>query len=157
MAGDIPFRRWEWIECWWRHYGETSHLDAPESDLDRRLLLPAVFDDGEWIGVGPWQLVPTGQRQHTIRFLGDGEVCSDYLGILALPGRELQVAAALAAWLEKLRAPSANRGAAGWNRLEMNAVYEHDPALRRLLEGLSDAGCSVHVRRGPTCWRIELA
>jgi len=21
LAGDVPFRRWEWLEAWWRHLG----------------------------------------------------------------------------------------------------------------------------------------
>ncbi|HEV2972908.1 MAG TPA: hypothetical protein VGY55_23270, partial [Pirellulales bacterium] len=24
LSQDIPFRRWEWMEGWWRHYGQTS-------------------------------------------------------------------------------------------------------------------------------------
>jgi hypothetical protein len=31
LAGDIPFRRWEWLGAWWRHYGHG-----------RRLFIPAV-------------------------------------------------------------------------------------------------------------------
>ena len=90
LAADIPFRRWEWCTSWWLNYGGAN----------RSLLVLLVTDaEGTLVGVAPWFLETNVISGRTIRFLGSGEVCSDYTSVLAACGQEQLVAQMVANWL----------------------------------------------------------
>ncbi len=73
LANGVPFRRWQWLENWWRVYGE-----CPDGEAGRESLTLAVCDTtGTLIGLAPWYLEHSSQYGRVIRFLGSGEVCSD--------------------------------------------------------------------------------
>ena len=45
LAGNVPFRRFEWLTTWWRHYRQP----------DWKLFVITVREaDGELIGLAPW-------------------------------------------------------------------------------------------------------
>src|SRR5262245_40582089 len=93
----IPFRRWEWAEAWWRHYGGDAN-GRPKRN--RELFVLTIWDDCEQlVAIAPWYYLRTRSGARVIRFLGDGEVCSDYVTVLCRPGREDGVAEAIADWL----------------------------------------------------------
>src|SRR6185295_17564429 len=93
LARGVPFRRWEWLEAWWRHYGcRADGRSLPNYELN---LLAVWNDDKHLIGVAPWYRRRTKSGARTIRFLGDGEVCSDYLSILCRSQDEAQIVAAV--------------------------------------------------------------
>jgi CelD/BcsL family acetyltransferase involved in cellulose biosynthesis len=141
LAGDIPFRRWEWLGAWWRHYGHG-----------RRLFIPAVLDDaGEVVGLAPWFLETHPALGRVVRVLGSGEVCSDYLSLLAAPGQETAVADAVAEWLH---GEAAERRL--WELVELDGVPKDDSAVWRLIERLAAKGETLHRRDGLNAWRIEL-
>ncbi len=154
LDGGVPFRSWPWLECWWRHYGAPHELyvllvqdDSPTADARESL-----------IGAAPWFLESSGPRGRAVRMLGSGEVCSDYMGLLALPGREEDVARAVAGWLT--RAAEARNGSDrndSWDLLELTGVASTDATIAQLVALLAESGCSVHRRPGPNCWRIELS
>jgi CelD/BcsL family acetyltransferase involved in cellulose biosynthesis len=154
LTGDVPFRRWEWLNSWWRCYGD------PDADVYRReLLVLAVFADGHLIGGAPWYMEASATLGNVIRFLGDGEACSEYLGVLCVPGQEEAVATALAEVLAGAQRPVdgfAPPLVQEWDLLELNSVYERDVAVRRLLEKVAGVGFLVHGSHGPACWRIDL-
>jgi len=99
LAGDVPFRRWEWLAGWWRHYGQTAK--------GRRHLAVAVVKDstGQVIGLTPWYLQQSLVEGRVLRWLGGDEVCSDHLSLLCLPGCQQQVAEALAEWFSQAESP----------------------------------------------------
>jgi len=99
----------------------------------------------------------TGGR--VLRFLGTGEVCSDYLSILTQPGREEEVADALAQWLtEAATGSSGSNGHARnrWDLIELTGVDATEPAVDRLIECMRGRGNAVDRRSGDACWRINL-
>ena len=74
LAAGVPFRSFEWLESWWPAYGDAA---------DRELFALAAFDSrGELVGLAPWYVERSASDRRAIRFLGSGEVCSDYLTIL---------------------------------------------------------------------------
>ncbi len=147
LARDVPFRRWEWLESWWRAYG---------ADPGKGLFTLAVYDDrDELVGLAPWYLERWGSRRKVIRFLGSGEVCSDYLTILCRDGREEEVTRALADWLCSAQAGSAG-GRPGWDLLELGGVDRGDKTVNRLVEHLAARGNLVHRRDRSSCWRVNL-
>jgi CelD/BcsL family acetyltransferase involved in cellulose biosynthesis len=141
----VPFRSFEWLESWWQAYGVGS---------DKELLALAAFDqDGQLVGLAPWYLGPAPHR--AIRFLGSGEVCSDYLTVLCRTGCEDQVTLALADWL--CAAPDgANNQRPSWELLELAGIDQEDRTVARLLDHLVACGNIVHRRNRSSCWRVKL-
>jgi len=156
LARGVPFRQWAWLAPWWRTYGEESGIAGPK----RALFVLAVRDlAGELVGLAPWYVQQTAAQGRVLRFLGGGEVCSDYLSILCRPDGEEAVAEALAAWLTEVPAdPADGPGLESdrWDLLELSGVDAEDRAVARLADHLQARGNSVHRRPGPNCWRIAL-
>jgi CelD/BcsL family acetyltransferase involved in cellulose biosynthesis len=81
----------EWLEPWWRHFGQG-----------RELQLICVREGGMLIGLLPLfaeKVRLGGVDVRRLAFLGDGDTGCDYLDVLAEPGREREV---LERCLEKL-------------------------------------------------------
>ncbi len=141
LAGGVPFRRFEWFEAWWRHYGRPGW----------ELLLVVVEDEfGRPIGIAPFYRAGGMVRGRIVRLLGSGEVCSEYQTLLAQSGREVEVAAAIANWFDS---PAAGE----WDELVLSAVAQADPAVGALAAEFSRREFGVHQRRGMCCWRTALA
>lgn len=157
LAGPVPFQSWDWLEAWWRHYGIRESGEGPASEL----CLVAVSDDeGTLRGLAPWYLSHTWTQGRVLRFLGTGEVCSDYLSLLVAPGWEARVLDVLATWLcgKRLsggRAPTGDPTPA-WDALELEAVPQHDARIGELVERMSWFGAPVERQPGPNCWRLNL-
>jgi len=146
LARGVPFRRFEWHQSWWRHYGA-----APRSkDCRRELFVLAVHDDaGQLVGVAPWYLERSAAQGRVLRFLGSGEVCSDYCSVLCPAEFESEVASALADGLSGELHKT-------WDLLMLTGVDAKDMATRRLVAELTDRGNLAHHAPGPACWRVAL-
>lgn len=142
LAQGQPFRSWEWQVAWWRHYGTLR---------GRRLHTLAYFDGAQLIGLLPCYRRMTALGR-VLRPLASGEVCSEYLGLLALPGRESEVARALAATLSA-RSPSLD--GAGWELLLLDAQDPADRALRLLTDELARLGHPLAQSAGAACWQLH--
>jgi CelD/BcsL family acetyltransferase involved in cellulose biosynthesis len=172
LAGGVPFRRWEWVEAWWRHYG-CREDGAPKPG--RELFVLTVWNDNdELIGIAPWYRILTRSGARVVRFLGDGEVCSDYVSILCHNDQEEHVAEALADWLtirnqiDSRRASTTTQpakdahqiqlstGDCRWDRLELTGTIATDTAMEKLLAKLKNEGNLVHYRRPMNVWRASL-
>ena len=146
LSEDIPFRSWSWLSGWWRHYGPGPG----RRDRARSLFVLGVFDqEAHLIGLAPWYLDHSTWQGRVLRFLGTGEVCSEYLGVLAAPGLEDTVVLSLVHWLS-----SARRDV--WDLLELTGIGAEDGVVVRLAEGLAAHGNLIHRRAGVNCWRIAL-
>ena len=95
LARGVPFRSWAWLSSWWRHYGPQS-----PGDPSTRLMVLGVLDtSGRLAGIAPWYLKRSAAKGWVLRWLGSGEVCSDYASILCMPEDADRVTEALAAYL----------------------------------------------------------
>jgi len=90
----------DWLETWWRVFGD-----------ERRLQVVRVHDGQQLVGLGLFTMRPIlrhGVRTHTrLEVLGTGEeeaeeVGTEYPDLIALPGKEEAVAAAIAGALHKI-------------------------------------------------------
>ena len=140
LAGAVPFRRFEWIESWWRHYR-----------LPGWRLFTLVVEDasGRPAAIAPWYVAPTSSGGRVVRWLGSGEVCSEYLTVLTRTGDEAAAAAALADWLS-------SEGSDDWDLLLLEAVESGEPATTALSTEFARRGLTVHARPALNCWRCEL-
>jgi len=103
------FQTWEWSAAWWKHQGRG-----------KRLFALVVSDNDTVVGIAPFFTLPGPLR--TLQLVGTGG--SDYLDLLAAPGQEAAVAAAVAQWLRE------NRSAWDWADLQQikpGAVAEQLP------------------------------
>jgi CelD/BcsL family acetyltransferase involved in cellulose biosynthesis len=140
LAGDVPFRRPDWLEPWWRHYR------LPDWEL---FVLVVEDAASRVVGLAPWYLASTPGQGRVLRFLGSGEVCSEYLTVSSQAGMERATATALAEWLS-------GEASDDWDLLELSPVESGDPGLKELVAQFAERGHTVHQRPGMDCWRIEL-
>jgi CelD/BcsL family acetyltransferase involved in cellulose biosynthesis len=140
LANEIPFRRFEWLATWWKHYRQ------PHWDL---FVVTACEEDGELVGLLPLYLSKSLLHGRVLRFLGSGEVCSDYLTLLTAEGLQHEVTAQVANWLT-------DEGQPDWDSLELVGVDQGDVTINLLAELLGFRGFGVHYRAGENCWRIKL-
>ena len=153
LAGGIPFRGWDWLSTWWRHY---EQCDGDRNPV-RRLFTLGVFDGtGRLVGVAPWYLERSRSRGRVVRFLGSGEVCSDYMSLLCQPGRESRVAEELAQWLTGRGVEDSDSGNREWDMIELTGVDARDEAVAQFAKELTGLGSRVHSRPGPNCWKVSL-
>ena len=174
LAAGVPFRSWEWLEAWWRHYG--CHEDGRPKRDHQLFVLTVWDDDNRLVAIAPWYRLRTRSSARVIRFLGDGEVCSDYLTILCRSGQENHATDALADWLtvrnqafasSKYSVSPEHRSNTSspqqrtdsdyrWDRLEFTGVAASDTTINHLLATLQACGNMIHHGRTPNSWRIAL-
>jgi hypothetical protein len=160
LAGDIPFRSWDWLATWWKHYGvgsgEPSPNRPPRTD-ERQLYVLAVYDEKrgdarpnerQLIGIAPWYLDRTAIHGNVLRWLGSGEVCTDHLSLICLRENQQRVAAAVAHEL------AANLD--DWDRLDLGAVDANDEAIEELVIAFEERECIVSRQAADSCWILEL-
>jgi CelD/BcsL family acetyltransferase involved in cellulose biosynthesis len=148
LAGDTPFRRWQWLASWWDQYGDGNEL-----------FVLCVRDDAEnLLGVAPFWIETSRTRGRILRLLGGGEVCTDYAGVFAKTGSEDAVTKMLADWLVNTATDKKDRSGdrVRWDLMELTGVAEHDETTRQLIEKIGSLGNTVHERPGMNCWRIAL-
>lgn len=145
MTHSVAFRHSTWLHAWWRHYQAGREL----------FVLRVANDHDEVVGIAPWYMETTVRHGRVIRPLGNGEVCSDYLSILATPEYEEGVAESLSQWL--MDAANGRYAAEQrWDLLALDSVRADEILMDRLFQHLKDAGNYVCRRDATHCWRLEL-
>jgi len=144
LASGCIFRSWTWLSTWWRHYGE--------GDRRRELRVFLAFREPSTkpeslAGVLPCYVDSSWTQGRVLRLLGDGEACSDHVGLLALPSVASDAA-------EHITVHLAARG--DWDLLELEGVDGNDVATVRLHEALALHDCMARRVRGEQCWVIDL-
>jgi CelD/BcsL family acetyltransferase involved in cellulose biosynthesis len=106
----------EWLVPWWEHFG-----------ADRDLCCIAVFDCERLVGFLPLFSELTrfaGIPARRVAFVGDGATGCDYLDILAAPGRETDVRAAV---LDAL-------GELSWDVCDLDSLWRDSPTAHFLAQ-----------------------
>lgn len=140
----VPFRSFEWVTTWWKHYGQA---------VERRQLHVVVIRNDEQLGseqvlaIAPWYIELSRTRGRIVRWLGSGEVCSDHPTILCKDKDRMAVVDALARHLLQSE---------DWNRLVLEAIDEQDELMAEFSERMAAAGCSVSRQSEGNCWCIQL-
>ncbi|MDA7950339.1 MAG: GNAT family N-acetyltransferase [Pirellulaceae bacterium] len=146
LTEKVPFRQWQWLVPWWKHYGNEDQL----------YVLAVYLDETEktLVGIAPWYLREERGKGRTIRFLGDGEVCTDYQAILVQPNHQQEVSQTLAMWLTERASSAESRW--NWDLLEFEGCITSEITLTHFFEELEGLGNSVDFTEGEHCWRITL-
>ncbi len=128
-----PFLAWEWLYTWWRSFGSRRGvwiLEAREPDATLAGLL-VLSARPSAMGVRRWRL------------LGNGVTGADSLDVLARPGREAAVRAAMAGAI----ASAIDR----WDVLDLEDLPCGSPTVAALRSALAPLGARVDVERRFTC------
>ncbi len=115
------FNSWEWLAPWWRHLGQSQQL----------FVLLASDHNGTARGLMPLGLATVRlglQRVRRLGFLGDAQVGSDYLDLIAQPGWRDAVIKAFGATLV--------RHASDWDIIELLDMDENSSTAVELLEAM---------------------
>jgi len=139
LAGDVPFLRPTWMAAWWRHYSQPA---------DQLYVLVVERGDGQVIGIAPWYVSQSSRYGRVLRFLGSGEVCSDYLTILTASDDRSQVVSALAEWLADT--------AKDWDLIELIGVEAGDATVLEFARRMQGDDLQIHTRPGLNTWRLSL-
>jgi len=159
LAGSTPFRTWDWLATWWKHYGDGRRDGRPRRELlhDRELYVLAVYDGTvanadrnarQLVGIAPWYIDRSALQGSVVRWLGDGEVCTDHGSLICRPHDDERVAAAIAEAL----ADRFN----DWDRLELGAVDAEDATVDHLLTALECRNCRASKETAGSCWVLDL-
>jgi len=130
-ATRVPFLTWHWQTTWWEHFGQPGAL---------RLF---VVEEGNGEPVGLLPLMRSGEG--TLQFVGGVDV-SDYLDLLARPGREEEV------WKALLPALAEDE----WERVDLHSLPAGSPTLTLLPPLARAQGFEVGVEREERCPLIDL-
>lgn len=138
LALPSPMQSFKWLAKWWESYADAS----------RELLVVVARQDGDVVGIAPWYVENRRSRQ-ILRWLGDGDVCSDHGTLLANESTVQEFTAQLAGWLLQ---------SAGelWDELVLDSIDEDDASCRLLVETLAEAGCPQVERHEPGSCYVEL-
>ncbi|HEX7446680.1 MAG TPA: GNAT family N-acetyltransferase [Pirellulales bacterium] len=140
LAGEIAFRRYEWLATWWRNYRQPGD----------ELLVVALRDAaGSLAGLAPWYVARNRWSGRVVRTLGSGKVCSEYLTVLCHADTVATVAQRLAEWL-------VDEGRDHWDLIEFCGVACDDPVMAALAGQMGLRRHMVHQRRQHATWRLEL-
>ena len=145
LLAQIPtasiFNTWEWLSCWWRAFG-----------AQQRLLVLAMHDSARHlVGLAPLAFrkmdgAPFGKIRIAC-LMGDGSADSDNLDILAKPGCERGV---IAAMLGELHSQKSN-----WDVLQFNTVRSESACASELLRQVEGRGWT-RFPASSTCRAIPL-
>jgi CelD/BcsL family acetyltransferase involved in cellulose biosynthesis len=143
-----PFLSPQWLEVWWRHFGPRHAC---------QLAVLVVEDDhGQPVAIAPWYLEPSLLNGPTLRFLGSGDVCSEYLTIACQDGWQTRAAEAIGDWLCPTIDGARAAKSAGWELLCLESTDANDPMVAQLCAALARRGAITHTREAANCWRLEL-
>lgn len=135
LAGDSPLRQTAWLGSWWDHFGDRERsffIVARDENYEVRAILPLCSD---------------APQHGSLRFVGQGEACSDGLSLLCAAADADSVGFEMGYWL----ATHATDGER-WNLMDLDGVIAGDRAMIALTKGLSAGGASIHVQSRMNTW-----
>lgn len=153
-----PLGSWDWLATWWKHYGAapgTLHGCNGRPSAERQLHVLAVYANPpgsaahrRLVGIAPWYIDHSVVKGRVLRWLGDGEVCTDHSSLLCQPEDVGHVVTSLA---EALTVENDE-----WDRLELHAVDADDVPVAALESALQQRDCLVSRVQADSWWAVEL-
>jgi len=131
-----PMQSPVWLTTWWETYGGGT----------RQLSTLALYNGQQLVGIAPLY-IDTSDK--TLRWLGDGRVCSDHQTLLVDPQLADAATTAIANWL-------LDNDSTVWRQFRLEAVDQDDSTLQLLVEKLTAAECPVSQREEPGSCYIDL-
>lgn len=139
LALGNPFRQPEWLMAWWNHFQEET----------QELYLLVVRDEDSRVrAIAPWY---RDRARGVIRFLGDGQVCTDHLSILIDPRfSDVLITEEIANYLIQRAATG------GWKSIYFESIDCVDSVMNAFKLAMLRHGCCFHSPRSSNTWQVEL-
>jgi len=158
LSDDCVFRTSAWLTTWWQHYGADHQLyvllvfsDEAPNCRPENTCTESVADNQrpeQLVAILPSYLETTFARGQVLRLLGDGEVCSDHLDLLATSSDLPTAAAAVARYLSD--------HSDDWDLANLTAIGTHIAGLAQLTTELQNLDCQVARTPNENCWAVDL-
>jgi CelD/BcsL family acetyltransferase involved in cellulose biosynthesis/peptidoglycan/xylan/chitin deacetylase (PgdA/CDA1 family) len=126
-ASDTVFLTWEWMEAWWKNYGN-----------ERRLFVLGAWEDKSLLGIAPFFIDEVrlyGITWKRLCLIGDGSHDSDYLDCFAELGRE---AAVIGHFLSYLKS---HQKTVDW--IELHGPLRNSPCANHIIKQVYAKGWDV--------------
>ncbi len=156
LAGALPTQSWEWLYSW-------SETMLTQGSL---MLLVGRNEDQQVIGIAPFYRNQHWVRGDMIRFLGDGQTCTDYSTFLIEPGSEDSFVDAVANWLlghsSRCALPDPDNLDAesddwlGWDLICLQGIAQSDKSVARFGEAMARENCHVNTKQDYSCWQVAM-
>ncbi|HEY0069764.1 MAG TPA: GNAT family N-acetyltransferase [Chloroflexia bacterium] len=130
------FNSWEWLYPWYRRLGQERELH----------ILAAREQGGRLVGLMPLCLEhrrAMGRKLRRLTFLGETEVCGDYMDVVSLPELHGAVVEAFAAHLRQSQSE--------WDVLDLADIDSQSPTLEMLRQSFAAPEYVAEVRPGSMC------
>ena len=136
LALPSPLQSPDWLIPWWQVYGGSN----------RELAALVVRDSGgELVSLCPWY-VESRSTGRSLRWLGDGAVCSDHASILLARNASSEVIQEVVEWIHEF---DLHR----WTQIELDAVNVDDMQLEALVAGIRHRGWLITAPEDiGSCW-----
>jgi CelD/BcsL family acetyltransferase involved in cellulose biosynthesis len=133
-------RQPEWLVSWWECFQPN----------DSELFVLTARDEHRLLGLLPFYRLKS-QRQ--LRLLGDGDVCTDYNGLLCAPDHDqTMIVEALSTWL----IANCNDSEVGWESIYMEGIPDSDTTTRSLYNVIAQRGGQTLERNPMNTWCLDL-
>jgi CelD/BcsL family acetyltransferase involved in cellulose biosynthesis len=140
LACGLPMRQPEWLLSWWDFY-------APN---DAELFLLTARNEERLVGLIPWYRLKS-ERQ--LRLLGDGEVCSDYNGVICAADQDgSRINAAFVNWLLE----HCKDREIGWDSIYLEGIPQTDLVTQDLRNSMVQRKSPAMERNSMNTWCIDL-
>ena len=136
---DVPFLQTHWMVPWIKSYVDDM------SDL----FFVTVFESKKLVGFAPLYRNHSLTRARQLKFIGSGEVSSDFMTFPTLINRQEEVVDAIA---KKLLSSTRE-----WDRIELEGVVKSDQTMANFVDALREAGCQSHCFKSPASRRMDLS
>lgn len=135
---ETPFFTRAWLSSWCKHYlGKNDSIHTI-----------VVYDEDRVVGIAPLCIQKIMGKGNVLRFLGNGEVCSDYQTFPSSSPADSEVVSALANQIYGC----VNQ----WDRIELDGIRADNSLMTALMGALEEFDLSVHVKSIASCWRLPL-
>jgi CelD/BcsL family acetyltransferase involved in cellulose biosynthesis len=130
LTRGVPFRQVAWLGSWWKHLhgGREPYL------------VIARDEQGTVQGLLPLYRAGSGTRGRTLRFIGDGNACTDDTSVLATNELAVSVAEAIGRHLVNVASD------------ELDGMIEGDEACCALARSLRETGATLHSESRMNTW-----
>jgi CelD/BcsL family acetyltransferase involved in cellulose biosynthesis len=136
LAGDNPFRQSAWLRTWWDCFGDESFA----------YFVVAREENGRIVGILP--LHTSRKRPGVLKFIGQGEACSDGLSILCEPSEAETIGREMGHWLTRHSAAPELR----WTSIDLDGIVSGDRAMIGLSRGLTEGGAWIDIQSRMHAW-----
>lgn len=136
-----PMHSQAWLRSWWEEYGQHHG----------QLAILRISDNERCVGFAPL-FVERTWKGTTLRFLGSGTTCTDYLDIFCKPEMAVRVGQTLGKWI------GSNSFRAAFGRIDLIELEGHQanaPGVTALQDVLAHRGWTEEITALESCWVVS--